>query len=170
MKTLVKNLTTTVLALSCFLLFAQASFAKPNWVKTTTKLSLTVVGKDITKPGYLAIKLVVNHKNKSKNGEVITAVYNKKHTLTATTEVLISKTGKFSRSITSSKVNKCEVYPGQNYKLTYYIPIDDKGIKKYFNSWKDQNEYLLRYYKSDGFKGLFKNTKWNYNFDVKTSR
>ena len=171
-----KNLLAAALAVFCILALAQTSFAgAPKWVEARVTPSLVVIGKDKTKPGYLGIKVVATHKNNSKDGKIITAIFNKHLKLTAKGQAGDIMGHAFSRSITSSKVNKCEVYPGQSINLNYIIPIDAqsmKTLKSYYTggSWENINNGMLRNGKTpEGFKKTFQNRAWTYDFEVKSS-
>ena len=62
----------------CTFSFAQDAFSAPKWIKVTySKPTLQVIGKDKNNSGYLALKVSVTHKNNSKKGEVIKAIFDK---------------------------------------------------------------------------------------------
>ena len=171
-----KNLLAAALAVFCILAIAQTSFARsPKWVEARITPSLVVIGKDKNKPGYLGIKVVITHKNISKDGKIITAIYNKKLKLTAKVHAGDIRGHAFSRKLVSSKVNKCEVYPGQSINLNYIIPIDAQSMKALQSnyggdSWEYTNRELLINAKTpDGFKKSFRDRAWTYDFDVKSS-
>ena len=171
-----KNLLAAALAVFCILAIAQTSFARsPKWVEARITPSLVVIGKDKNKPGYLGIKVVITHKNISKDGKIITAIYNKKLKFTAGVDTYSIRKHAFSRELVSSKVNKCEVYPGASINLNYIIPIDAQSMKALQgtfggDSWKMTNDDILRNARTaDEFRKVFKDRKWNYAFDVKSS-
>lgn len=156
----------------CVFSLGQNAFSAPKWIKITySKPTLQVVGKDKNNSGYLALKVSVIHKNNSKNGEVITAIFDKELGISYTIRNYIglgSKGNRFTTSVKSNKVNKVDIYPGQKFTLYYLVPIQSKG--NYQGSFREFNDQILRDYKSGGVDSIFKDRKYSYNFQIKKEK
>ena len=155
----------------CTFSFAQDAFSAPKWIKVTySKPTLQVIGKDKNNSGYLALKVSVTHKNNSKKGEVIKAIFDKtlqvSYTLGPGRYTSLSNTVNVTSRVKSNKVNKVEIYPGQKFTLYYLVPIDKKGsIGK-----SSLNDQIISDYKAGRVNDIFKNRKYAYEFQVKKGK
>ena len=162
-----------VLALSAFCLaaFAQDSFAAPNWIRIFySEPALEIVGRDISKPGYLALKVHVCHENLSRNGDVVTAIYDKKLQLAYRMDRYLPPNTKneCTAKVQSSKISKVQLYPGQKVFIPYLLPITQKG--KITNDWRWLNEKILSDWKDGRLDDLFKNRKYSYEYQIKREK
>lgn len=163
------------------LLFASAALAKPDWVtvKYTGCKLVTVKNTKVTDANHRKLVLYFDVINNSKNGDIITAIYDRtikyKGVFTITqmewgTVYLggvveskgwkpaswnISYSGKFSNP------EKGEWYPGQVYKYDISVPLN-KLIKPKEN-WKTTNEASSR-----GFN--FKPEQLYFDFGVRSHK
>jgi hypothetical protein len=141
------------------LLSAEDLLAKPNWVGVKyTGWSVQVQkGHKITDGNYLRLVLKFDIINKSKNGDIITSIYNRKIKWTGNStipilvyrqrsgysveESMVIEDIKFPNlhySMEGNSPYKGEWYPGQVYKYVHSIPLS-KLIKPAGN-WKNTNE------------------------------
>ena len=160
----------TAVLLAVFVaMFAGEALAKPDWIGCSYTPSLVVTGKDAGKADYYSVKIVVDYKNNNKQGKVVTKIFDKTLTLSAQINNPRFKMNKSSATgtIKSSKVNDCQIYPGQTYSLAYFIPISQFGIRAYYPdiyNMKDVNEEIRR----SGVKNFFPNRKYSHDFQVRT--
>ena len=170
LKKLYACLAAMLLAVFCTFSSTQEAYAKqPDCMKTTySRPTLHIIGQDINKPGYLGLRVVVTHKNISKNGEVVRAIFDKKLRMTYNFFFLYADKTPISRTVTSSKVTKVELYPGQSIDLSYMIPIDNKGKISWV--WGKVNKDILEDYRSDRNRlyKYIKDRKYYYDFQVRT--
>ena len=165
------NIALTAAVLLAFVaVFAGEALARPDWVSCSYVPSLVVTGKDIQKADYYSVKIVVNYTNNNKQGLVITKIFDKTLTFSAQvtnkTRFSMNKTS-VKGAIKSPKVNDCEIYPGQTYSLTYYVPISSFGLRAYFpdiRSLREVNEDIRKI----GVKNYFPNRKYSHDFQVRT--
>ena len=168
MKKLGNGFTVMVFTIFGILAFSQEALATdtyPKWVKATFTWKIVKVGKDKKKPGYYAIKIFMNHENNNKNGEIITAIFDKTVELSYRIPNCSSKSV-FTSTIKDNTVNKVEIYPGQSYKLTYLVPL--KKIKE-SNNCPNYYFYNIQI-ESINARGRFKEmgVKVNYYYQVRT--
>jgi hypothetical protein len=135
---------------------------RPSWI--STKGSPKVVKKD----NAIYIDYTVTYKNNSKNGEILTAIYDKTLQLQGTLNWKYtspdpyngkmdtwSGSKEFKYTLKSSKVSKVEVYPGQTTKVTYRFDVK-KGAEFDKYDWE-------RAYKNEV---TFKTVKWSHDFQA----
>jgi hypothetical protein len=158
-------------------------WANPDWVevKYTGWTVRTVKGKGATTGGHLRLVLKFNITNRSKKGDIITAIYDRKITWNGTasvpTLVYRSRSGyspEESMIIEAIKYNnlkysgsfsepiKGEWYPGQTYK--YELSVNMNKLIKPTESWKATNDG----WKRDNSKFAMK--KYSFNFQVRSHR
>jgi hypothetical protein len=147
--------------------FAGEALARPDWISCSYTPSLVVTGKDASKSDYYSVKIVVEYKNNSKQGKVITKIFDKTLTFSAGVSNPKFKMNKTSvkGTIKSSKVNDCgEIYPGQTYSLAYFIPVSSFKLTSYYNNYtlKDINEEI----RNRGVKSFFPNRQYTHDFQV----
>ncbi|MDO4839964.1 MAG: hypothetical protein Q3990_04750 [Desulfovibrionaceae bacterium] len=155
----------------CLFSFAQESCAAPKWIEISySRPTLQIVGKDISKPGYLALRVSVHHENKSKNGEIITAIFDKKLKLDYIMDRYLPPNTKneCTARVQSSMVSKMHLYPGQKVSLHYLLPITQKG--KITSNWRWLNEKILSDYKNGWLDDIFKKRKYSYEFQIKRDK
>jgi hypothetical protein len=160
--------------------FADEAAAKPNWV--TVKYTGTVLRKAKNTKAGDGNHLQLVHKfdivNNSKNGDVMTAIYDRKiswngvFTITemewkqtpATwpNEGWVPASWNVKFSMTGTNPYKGEWYPGQVYKYEHSVPLN-KLIKPYDGSWQKTNGAALK-------KFGFKFGKWNLDFQVQSHK
>ena len=143
-----------VLLLSLFIavaVVASASLAeaKPGWVKTSVKSIILVKcnpNADINKPGYWCLIVKVNHINQSKEGRIITQMYDK--SINATFSLAVwGTTYNVTRSSKFTAVTDVDKgYPGQTYEHSYRFPLNDKfwleKLDPTYRQWKSVNNKL----------------------------
>ena len=162
-----------VLALSAFCLaaFAQDSFAAPNWIRIFySEPALEIVGRDISKPGYLALKVRVRHKNISRNGDIVTAFFDKKLRLSYIMDKYVPNNARNSctAQVQSSNVSKVHLCPGQEFSLYYLLPIKNKG--KITHDWRWLNEKIISDCKAGRMDDIFKKRTYSYEYQIKKAR
>lgn len=171
MKKLGNGFTVMILTLFGILALSQEALAKPNWVANPYSYKIIKVGKDKNKPGYYAIKFSIGHKNNSKQGKIITSIFDKTLKVYFTIDHLGRLGDKCNFSIIqkASKVNKVEIYPGQSTNLTYTVPLKfepnrGNGCSKdyHYNLFNSHLSYKIE--KKD-FKSL--NLRINYDYQVR---
>lgn len=171
LKKLYACLAAMLLAVFCTFSSTQEAYAKkPDCMKITySRPTLHVIGKDSEKPGYLGLRVGVTHKNISKNGEIVTAIFDKKLSITYNFSFNSSGKNPISRTITSSKVTKVELYPGQSKTLYYMIPIDNKGKIDWY--WSTVHREILEDCRKDPKRlyNYIKDRKYKYDFQVRTN-
>ncbi len=119
---------------------ANPSYSHPNWIKVSGNLSFVRNPKvnNIKHPDYWQVQLTVTYKNNS-NDKILTRLFKKDilvdfsmsaidptaYTLNAKRQKVYRKvtTHVISPKVSSTKVNKVELYPGQSTKLTYILPL-----------------------------------------------
>jgi hypothetical protein len=126
--------------------FAGEALAKPKWIAATTPLSghrIVQTGKDFRKGDYYSISVGVTYRNNRDSGRIITALFDK--TLTFN-DISIERTywQKIQKkvTITSSNVNKVEVWPNQTTKLIYNIPLNKVVTPNSDENWAAVNGYI----------------------------
>jgi len=160
----------TGIAVLMLLAFASAALAKPGWV--TVKYTGTQLRKQKNTTTGDGNHLLLVHKfdiiNNSKNGDILTAIYDRKirwngvftiPDIPGTTE---SPTWNVKFSMSGSNPYKGEWYPGQVYKYEHHVPLN-KLFKPYGGSWKKTNEAAFK-------KFRFKFDKWSLDFQVRSHR
>ena len=171
-----------LLAIFATLFLADEAAAKPNWVtvKYTGASILTTKNTKIGDANHYRLKLKFDVVNNSKNGDIITAVFDRQISYNGTfiitkmepdydkPEVYGSgypwKSARWKVKYGPKKFtnpDKGEWYPGQIYK--YEIAVDLKSLIKPKGNWKTTNEALKR-----GFN--FKPDGWNFDFQVQSHR
>ncbi len=171
LKTIQACFAVLVLSAFCLVSLAQKSFAAPNWIEISySKPNLQFVGKDISKPGYLALRVMVRHKNISRYGEVVTAIYDKKLKVSYLMDRYVPNNARneCTVQVQSSNVSKIHLYPGQQVTLHYLIPITQKG--KITNNWRWLNEKILSDYKAGRLDDIFKERKYSYEYQIKKEK
>lgn len=160
-----------ILSAFCLVFLTQETCAAPNWIEISySRPTLQIVGKDISKPGYLALKVKVRHRNISRNGEVVTAVYDKKLKVSYIMDRYAPNNARneCTAQVQSSNVSKVHLYPGQEFALYYLLPIRNKG--KITNDWRWLNEKILSDYKAGRLDHIFKNRKYSYEYQIKKEK
>jgi hypothetical protein len=172
-------------ALTMFLLavfaaaFAGEAMAKPDWVtvKYTGAALQTQKGKKDDDKNYRRLVLKFDIINNSKNGDVITAIYDRNINwsgvftvnqmyrkeeyvgMTSQTQMVWkSASWNVAYKMKGTEPYKGEWYPGQVYQYEHSVPLGTL-IKPYDGSWKKTNEATKR-----GFG--FKFNKWSLDFQV----
>ena len=158
--------------------FAHVSEAKPGWVtvKYMGASLRTQEGKKDDDKNYRRLVLKFDIINNSKNGDVITAIYDRNINWSGvfTIKQMESNTEYFfdgnnsttwkpaswnvAYKMKGTEPYKGEWYPGQVYKYEHTVPLGAL-IKPYDGSWKKTNEATKR-----GFN--FKFNKWSLDFQV----
>lgn len=162
------------------LLFSSAALAKPDWVsiKYTGCRLLTVKNTEVTDGNHRKLVLYFDVINNSKDGDIITAIYDRKISYSGVFTIHkmewglvqnggiesqgwkpaswnVSYSGKFSNP------EKGEWYPGQVYK--YDISVTLNKLIKPRGNWKKTNEGAAR-----GFN--FKPEKLSFDFGVRSHK
>lgn len=163
--------------------FADEAAAKPNWV--TVKYTGTVLRKAKNTKAGDGNHLQLVHKfdivNNSKNGDVMTAIYDRKISWNGVFTITKMEIGKTHQgpssswkdpdkpaswnvkfSMTGTDPYKGEWYPGQVYKYEHSVPLN-KLVKPYDGSWQRTNEAALK-----GFN--FKFEKWSFDFQIQSHK
>ena len=142
-------------------LWAAPAWAYPKWIGVRGKVSIERNEKqnDPNSGTYKRFRLIVTYTNNSKD-KIIKAIFNK--TINLTCDLHLKNGNKIAGyktepTHTSTKVNKCELWPGQSITLNYYLHLDISHWKyaaerKRFNT----NEIVAR------------NLKWTHEFQVRT--
>ncbi|MDR1510196.1 MAG: hypothetical protein LBS53_11215, partial [Synergistaceae bacterium] len=159
---------------------ARVSEAKPDWVavKYTGAYLQTQKGKKEDDKNYRRLVMKFDIINNSKNGDVITAIYDRNINWSGVFTINQMEWGKVyaggvvemdgwksaswnvAYKMKGTEPYKGEWYPGQVYKYEHSVPLGAL-IKPYGGSWKKTNEATKR-----GFN--FKFTKWSLDFQVKS--
>lgn len=162
-----------ILILSSLCLFSSAreTSAAPNWIEISySRPVLQVVGKDISKPGYLALKVRVRHKNISRNGDIVTAFFDKKLKVSYMMDKYVPNNARNSctAQVQSSNVSKVHLCPGQEFSLYYLLPIKNKG--KITHDWRWLNEKIISDCKAGRMDDIFKKRTYSYEYQIKKER
>ena len=160
-----------ILSAFCLVSLTRETFAAPNWIEISySKPTLQIVGKDISKPGYLALKVKVRHKNISRNGDIVTAFFDKKLKVAYIMDRYVPNNARneCAAQVQSSNISKVHLYPGQEFALYYLLPIRNKG--KITNDWRWLNEKILSDYKAGRLDDIFKKRKYSYEYQIKKEK
>ncbi len=160
-----------IFSVFCLFSFASESFAAPNWIKISYgRPTLEIVGKDISKPGYLALRVPVCHVNQSRNGDIITAIFDKKLKLTYLMDryLPLNSRNECTAQVQSSNVSRVHLYPGQKHIITYLVPVKHKG--KITNNWRWLNEKILSDYRNGKMNDIFQKRKYSYEYQIKRDK
>jgi hypothetical protein len=176
-----RALTALMLAVCLFSLAGEAA-AKPDWVtvKYTGASLQTQKGKNIDDKNYRRLVMKFDIINNSKNGDVITAIYDRNinwsgvftiNQMESSTEYFFDGNDSTTWKPASWNVQykmkgadpyKGEWYPGQIYKYEHSVSLGAL-IKPYNGSWKQTNEATKR-----GFGFKFNN--WSLDFQVQSHK
>ena len=165
------------IALLLLLAFSSAALAKPDWV--TVKYTGTQLRKQKNTKIGDGNHLLLVHKfdiiNNSKNGDIITAIYDRKIRWNGVFTILEIKSPpnhypatwqspswNVKYSMTGTNPFKGEWYPGQVYKYEHSVPLK-KLIKPYDGNWKKTNEAAVK-------KFRFKFDKCSLDFQVRSHK
>jgi hypothetical protein len=172
-------LTMLVLAIFVFA-FADEALAKPDWVTVKyTGVSLrTQKGKKDDDKNYQRLVLKFDIINNSKNGDILTAIYDRNINWSGTftlpkmswevsnatwpNEGWIPASWNVAFKMKGADPYKGEWFPGQVYKYEHSVSLGSL-IKSYDGSWKKTNEAAKR-----GFN--FKFDKWSLDFQVQSHK
>ena len=161
------------------LVFASAALAKPDWVtvKYTGCRLVAVKNTKVTDSNHRKLVLYFDVINNSKEGDIITAIYNRDISYTGVFTIHKMKWGTIYGVVESqgwkpeswnvsyagkfSKPEKGEWYPGQVYKYDISVPLND--LIKPKDNWKMINEGA-----SKGFS--FKAEKLFFDFGVQSHK
>jgi hypothetical protein len=171
---------TVLLLAACLLSLAGEAAAKPDWVtvKYTGASLQTQKGKNNDDKNYRRLVMKFDIINNSKNGDVITAIYDrniswsgvftinqmerKVTNATWPNEGWVPASWNVKYSMKGTDPYKGEWFPGQVYKYEHSVPLGTL-IKPYDGSWKMTNEATKR-----GFN--FKFTNWSLDFQVQSHK
>ncbi len=162
------------------LVFASAALAKPDWVSVKYTGCRLVAVKDtkVTDSNHRKLVLYFDVINNSKEGDIITAIYNRDISYTGAFTIPKMKWGTIRYSGVESEgwesaswnvhssgkfsnPEKGEWYPGQVYK--YYFSVFLNTLIKPKDNWKKTNEAVTR-----GFQ--FKLEKYFFDFGVQSHK
>ncbi len=160
----------TGIAALLLLAFASAALAKPDWV--TVKHTGTQLRKQknttVGDGNHLRLVLKFDIINNSKNGDIITVIFDRKiswngvFTIPDYPGTMESPSWKVKFSMTGTNPYKGEWYPGQVYKYEHTIPLS-KLFKPYNGNWRKTNESAFK-------KFRFKFDKWSLDFQVRSHK
>ncbi len=138
---------------------AAPAWAYPKWIGIKGKLSIerNDEQKDPNSGTYKRYRFIVTYTNNSKD-KIVTAIFNK--TINLTCDLHLKNGNKIAndkKGLTSTKVNKCELWPGQSISLHYYPLLD-------ISHWKNAAERK----RFNTNEIVAKNLKWTHDFQVRT--
>ena len=147
-------------------LWAAPAWAYPDWIscKPTVRLVRNEKQTDPNSGTYKRFCLTVTYTNRSKD-KIVEAIFNKTIDLTCD---LYRKEGrneikaadyKTEPTHKSTKVNKCELWPGQSMELNYYLQLD-------ISSWRSAEQRK----KFNTSEIVAKNIRWSHDFQVQSKK
>lgn len=137
MKKLREFFCVTILTILGIFAFSQDALANPKWIKTTYSWKVVRVGKHKNKPGYFDLIITMHHKNNSKKGDVVTAIYDKN--INVSYKLDPGKVVTFKAGYKFSDDFEIVIPPGETRDLVITIPMKIKGKGGYY--WYSYDEY-----------------------------
>ena len=141
--------------------FAGEALAKPDWL--SVKIKTWSIERGNSGP---VLNVSITHANNSKNREV-TQISDKSGKFTLTKNHVYrgkTYTATCVVPLSSDKVNKVELSPGESTSLSYSLPIKsvENGINGYSWSSSEATQFVL--------SGGWKISSWNYDCSVKSQK
>jgi hypothetical protein len=170
MKEKMKVTLATALLVFFTVMFAGETLAYPNWIQISapSKLGLVKNGKDINEGDYWALKFTVTYKNTKNSGRIITALFAKTLSIenikpdATYLDQPYQYYSPLTSTVTSSKINKLEVWPNSSAKLSYFIPLNK--LIKANKPWKTVNEWFGKN------STPFKYESWSHDFQARSEK